>query len=146
MASSSDDVAHREQERTMAEHPNVALIRRGFAAFNTGDVATLTEVIAADAVQHMAGDNQFSGDHKGRDNILAMYGAIAELTGGTYQATLESVYANDHRAIAIYRSTGSRGSETLDVRQALAFEIMDGRAVDLDELPLDGQEHDAFWT
>jgi ketosteroid isomerase-like protein len=133
------------EECTMAEHENVTLIRRGFAAFNAGDVKTLTEIIAVDALQHMPGDNPLSGDHKGRDSILAMYGKIAELTEGSYQATLEAVYANDNRAIAIYRGTATRGSRTLEERHALAFEIMDGRAVDLDDLPLDGNVDDSFW-
>jgi uncharacterized protein len=130
----------------MAEHPNVALIRRGFAAFNAGDVATLTEVLAVDAVQHMPGNNPLSGDYKGRDSILAMYGQIAELTGGTYQATLEDVYANDHRAIAIYRGKATRNGRTIEERNALAFEIMDGRAVDLEDMTLNGEVDDAFWS
>jgi ketosteroid isomerase-like protein len=129
----------------MAEHPNVALIRKGFAAFNAGDVETLTEVIAKDALQHMPGNNRFSGDHKGRDSILAMYGKIAELTEGSYQAVLEAVYANDHRAVAIYRGKATRGSRTLEEHHALTFEIMDGRAVDMDDVPLDGKVDDAFW-
>lgn len=129
----------------MAEHPNAALIRRGFAAFNTGDVATLTEVIAGDAIQHMPGRNRFTGDHKGIESILAMYGQVAETTGGTYQANLEEVYANDHRVVAIYRSQATRGSRHLDERHALVFEIMDGRVVDLDDTTLDGKVDDAFW-
>jgi ketosteroid isomerase-like protein len=129
----------------MAEHANVTLIRRGFAAFNAGDIATLSEIIAADAVQHMPGKNRFSGDHKGRDDILAMYGQIGEVTGGTYQAELEAVYANDHRAVAIYRGRATRDSRQLDERMALTFEIMDGRAIDMDDVPLDGVVDDAFW-
>jgi len=129
----------------MAEHANATLIRRGFAAFNTGDVQTLAEIIAVDAVQHMPGDNPFSGDHKGRDTILAMYGKIAEMTEGTYQASLESVYCNDHRAVAIYTGTATRGSRSLEEHHALAFEILDGRAIDMDDLMLDGQADDDFW-
>jgi len=30
----------------MTEHPSVELIRRGYAAFAAGDVATMTELIA----------------------------------------------------------------------------------------------------
>ena len=39
---------------------NVALIRRGFQAFNTGDMTTLTELLAKDCVQHLAGNNRFN--------------------------------------------------------------------------------------
>jgi uncharacterized protein len=62
---------------------NVALIRKGFEAFNKGDVATLSTVLSADCVHHMPGSNRFSGDHKGRDNMLKMYGELGALTNGT---------------------------------------------------------------
>jgi hypothetical protein len=130
----------------MSEHANVALIRRGFAAFNEGDVVTLTEVIAKDAVHHMPGHNRFSGDHKGIDEILTMYGEIAKLTEGDFRAELEEVYANDHRAVAIYRMQGTRGSRRLDERSAMCFEILDGKAIDLDDISLDGNVNDDFWT
>jgi ketosteroid isomerase-like protein len=129
----------------MAEHPNVTLIRRGFAAFNSGDVATLSEIIATDCVQHMPGNSKLSGDHKGRDSILSMYGQIAEMTSGSYRAELTDVYANDHRAIAVYRGTATRGSRSIEERHALTFELLDGRAIDMDDLPLDGTVDDAFW-
>jgi ketosteroid isomerase-like protein len=130
----------------MAEHPNVTLIRRGFAAFNTGDMATLTEIIATDCVQHMPGNNRFSGEHKGRDDMLAMYGQMAELTGGQFAAELEDVYANDHRVVAIYRAKGTRNSRTINERHALCFELLDGKAIDLDDIALDGKVDDEFWA
>jgi len=34
---------------------NTALVRRGYAAFNRGDLATLTELFAEDAVWHCGG-------------------------------------------------------------------------------------------
>ena len=70
----------------MAEHPDVTLVKRGYEAFNSADIATLTELIADDAVQTMVGDNLVSGEFKGRDNILGMYGKLGELTNGTYRS------------------------------------------------------------
>jgi uncharacterized protein len=130
----------------MAEHPNAALVRRGFEAFNSADIATLSEIIAPDAVQHMPGNNRLSGDHKGLENILGMYGSLAEATGGTFRATVESIYANDRGAVATYRTTATRGSQSLDQRDALIFEIIDGRAIDITEMTLDGEVDDAFWA
>src|SRR4051794_9909952 len=65
---------------------NVALIRKGFKAFNKADLTTLTGILASDCVHHMPGQNRFSGDHKGRDAVLGMYGELGELTGGTFRA------------------------------------------------------------
>lgn len=128
----------------MAEHPNQVLVRRGFQAFNEGDMVALTELIADDAVQVMAGDNMFSGEHKGRDAILGMYAEIFQETGGTFQADLQAVYANDQMAVAIYRGTGTRGTKVIDQRNALLFEIVDGLAVRLTDMPDDIAAWDEF--
>ena len=67
----------------MAEQPNQLLVRRGFEAFSTGDMDTLVQIIADDAVQIMPGNNVIAGEHKGREAILAMYARLFEETGGT---------------------------------------------------------------
>jgi ketosteroid isomerase-like protein len=125
---------------------NVALIRKGFEAFNKADVATLSEIIASDCVQHMPGNNRFSGDHKGRDNILAMYGEMGELTGGTMQAQLSDVYATEHGAVALYTAKATRNGQSINEKFALVFQFVDGKAVDLDDTPLNGEVNDAFWA
>ena len=130
----------------MTEHANIALIGGGFEAFNRGDVDHLSKILAKDCVQHMAGSNRFSGDHKGRDNVLAMYGELAAETDGTFQATLERVYANDHRAVATFRSTATRKGKKLDQQSTLVFEITGGKITDIDELALDAKVDDAFWA
>jgi uncharacterized protein len=130
----------------MGTHANAELVRKGYAAFNSGDIATLTEVIATDCVQHMPGKSRFSGDHKGRDAILAMYGEIQSETDGTFRAELLDTYADDHRVVAIHRTTATRKGKTLDEREALVFEIVGGRATDMEVIALDGEPNDAFWS
>jgi ketosteroid isomerase-like protein len=125
---------------------NITLVRRGFEAFNKGDFATLKEVLSADCVQHMSGTNRFSGDHKGLDNVLEMYGEIGALTDGTFQAVLGDVYATDHGVIAQFTSKASRNGRSLEQRNSMVFTIVDGWATDLDEVPLNGEVNDAFWA
>jgi len=130
----------------MTEHPNATLIRRGYAAFSAGDVATLTELIAPDAVQHMPGNNRFSGDHRGVQEILTMYGQFAEETQGTFRVELEELYANDDTVVTVYHVTGDRGGEHIDTRHALVFTMRDGRAVDLLDIASDPELVDKFWA
>lgn len=130
----------------MAEHPNQTLVRRGFEAFNAGDMQTLAELIAQDAVQVMPGDNILSGDHKGREAIFELYLRLAQETGGTFRADLQDVFANDHMAVAVYRVSGQRDGRALDQRSALVFEIHNGQATRLTDLPLDTAALDAFLT
>jgi ketosteroid isomerase-like protein len=130
----------------MAQHPNIALVRGGFDAFNRGDLEHLSKILATDCVQHMGGSNRFSGDHKGRDNILSMYGELGAETDGTFRATLERVYANNHRAVATFRSSATRKGKKLDQQTTLVFEITGGKITDMDELAIDAEVDDAFWA
>ena len=130
----------------MAEHRNIALIRGGFDAFNRGDMEHLTKLLAKDCVHHMGGNNRFSGDHKGRDNVLAMYGELAKETDGTFRAPLERIYANDHRAVATFRSTATRKGKKLDQQNTLVFEITGDKVTDMDEMAVDAKVNDAFWA
>jgi ketosteroid isomerase-like protein len=53
-------------EDSMA-HPNEELVRRGYQAFATGDVATLNELFADDIVWHAPGRNQLAGTYRGKE-------------------------------------------------------------------------------
>lgn len=130
----------------MAEHRNATLIRRGYEAFSAADIAALSELIADDAVQHMPGHNVFSGDHKGRNAILAMYGQLAERSGGTLKVELEEVYANDDQVVTVYHSTGTRDGKQLDTRHALVFQMRGEQAVELTDVSDDEAADDAFWS
>lgn len=125
---------------------NATLVRRGFAAFSEGDIATLTEIIAPDAVQHEPGDSPLSGDYKGRDAILGFYGQLAERTSGTIEVDLEQVFAKDDRVVALFRQRGEREGRTMDTRHTLLFQVLDGRVVDLDDFAEDEDADDAFWA
>lgn len=125
---------------------NAELVRRGFTAFSEGDIATLTEIIAPDAVQHVPGENPLSGDYKGRDAILSFYAELAERTAGTIRVELERVFAKNDQVVTVFRQTGEREGRTLDTRHSLVFQVLDGKAVDLDDFPEDVEGDDAFWA
>jgi ketosteroid isomerase-like protein len=131
----------------MAEHPDITLVKRGYDAFNRADIATLTELIADDAVQTMVGDNLVSGEFKGRDNILAMYGKIADLTNGTYTVDVEQTFTDGRgTVVVVHRQTGERNGKRLDNRQALIFKIVGGKAVSLTDTSDDPAVDDAFYS
>ena len=131
----------------MAEHPDVTLVKRGYAAFNAADIATLTELIADDAVQTMVGNNIVSGEFKGRDNILGMYGKIAEVTNGTYKVEVEQTFTDGNgTVVVVHRQTAEREGKRLDNRQALVFRIEGGKVVSLTDTSDDVALDDAFYS
>ena len=68
-------------------HPNEDLVRRGFAAFGTGDMATLGELFADDIVWHIGGRSPIAGDYKGKDEVFGFFAQLAQRAGGPSAST-----------------------------------------------------------
>jgi uncharacterized protein len=132
----------------MADHPDIALIKKGYEAFNAADVDALSKLIADDAVQHMPeGGNQFSGDHKGRDDILAMYGRLGEITGGTFRAT-PNLFTTDGRGTVVVQHDYEGTRDGTDVHQPniLIFRVQNGKIVELTDTTSDLDRYNELWA
>ncbi len=99
----------------MTEHPNIENARRGYAAFGSGDLATLAELIADDAVWHAQGVGPLSGDYHGRDQVFGFFGRLAEETGGTFRLDVHDILANDEHTAVLATLTASRGGKSIEV-------------------------------
>ena len=77
----------------MGATENADRIRDGYRAFNSGDVAALTELFADDIVWHFPGTSKLSGEHAGRDAALGALGAYGAAGEGTLKANLVDVMA-----------------------------------------------------
>ena len=54
-------------------HKNADIVRRGYHAFNTADMKTLTELFDENASWHTPGRGSIAGDRVGRDAIFAQF-------------------------------------------------------------------------
>jgi ketosteroid isomerase-like protein len=131
----------------MATGENAEVVRRGYQAFNAGDMATLTELFDENASWHAPGRSPLAGDYDGRDAVFAYFGQLGEQTGGTFQATLELLAeSDDGRVVGVHRNTAERDGKRLDVGVCLLFELRDGRIVDGREHFSDLYASDEFWS
>jgi ketosteroid isomerase-like protein len=122
-----------------------ALVRRGYEAFNTGDMVTLTTLMAKDVVQRVPGTSVVAGDHKGIESVLAMYGQLAELTDGTVRAHLTDVHSDGHgHVVAIHVLTGTRNGVTRASRGSILFTFVGEKVSEMHELRADGKGDDAW--
>jgi ketosteroid isomerase-like protein len=130
-----------------AEDENAAIMRRAYAAFNSADINTLTELFDESAVWHLPGRSRFADDYQGREATLAYFGQLGQETGGTFQAELQHVLADDEdRVVGIQRSRAQRDGKHLDVGNCIVFELKDGRITDGREHFHDLYAWDEFWS
>src|SRR5262245_41364331 len=129
----------------MNEHPNSVLVTRCYAAFAAGDVDRLGDLMADDVVWHEPGHSPIAGDHKGRAGIAGFLQQLQTLSGGTLAVELIDVMVNAERAVAVQRVTAQVGERTLDVIDALDFEIHNGRITEVSVYQQDAYLFDDFW-
>ena len=120
-------------------------IRRGYKAFGEGDMETMRSIYTADVVQSQPGDNQLSGEHTGVDNVIALYGKLFELSGGTFVVTLKSVTTEGDKVVAVHGAKGEREGKTLDTEETIAFTFSGDKISRLDVTSADQAAEDAFW-
>lgn len=131
----------------MTADENVAVMRRAYEAFNTGDIETLTELFDDSAVWHLPGRSSMANDYQGREATFAYFGQLAQETRGTFRAELERLLGDDDdRVVGIQRSTADRGGKHLDVGCSIVFQLKDGRITDGREHFHDLYAWDEFWS
>jgi hypothetical protein len=128
----------------MADVTNEDVVRRAYEAFNTGDMAALTELFDADTVWHVPGNNALSGTYDGRDATFGMFGKLGELTEGTYRPEAQKLETDGDVVVAHNHVIGKRGGSTLDATSVIRFRLANGRIVEAKEIPDDQAAWDEF--
>ncbi len=125
----------------------VTLVKRGYAAFNTGDIETLRTILAHDVTQHVPGNSQVAGGYKGIDAVLGYYGTLAQLTDGTFRADLLNVFSDGMGHVtSVHQITATRNGTTRVSKGGILFTFLGERATDLLEMREDLQGDDAFFA
>jgi uncharacterized protein len=119
-----------QEGEIMAEHPNVARIKDGYAAFAKGDFAALNDLFAEDLLWHVAGRSQLAGDYRGREAVYGFFAKLMEVTEGSFHLDLHAVLADDDHGVALVVATASRGGRSITVNEAHVFHLRDGKVVE----------------
>jgi len=131
----------------MGATENLELVRQGYAAFTAGDMETLQKLFKPDIVHAVPGTSAIAGDHKGTDEVLAMYGNLFALSDGTMSVDLEDVLSDGgSRVIAIHTAKATRNGETRTSRDALLFTIEGGKIASIQDFFADIEGESQFWA
>lgn len=126
----------------MDEHPNVALMRKGYEAFAGGDFTTVGELFADDIVWHSPGTNPLSGEFKGKDQVFGLFARLAELTNGTFQQEIHDIVANDDHVCVMIHNSWSK-PKSFEGRAVQVWHMRDGKATEFWLFPEDLAASDA---
>jgi len=145
----SGDATRYATKAAAAAEPDRALdvVRRGYQAFNTGDIDTLMSMFSQDVVQHVPGSGPFAGTYKGPEAVIGYYGKLAELTGGTFRAHLVDVHGDGlGHVTAVHQISAERNGQTRVSRGSILFTLVGDKIMDLLELRSDLAGDDAFFS
>lgn len=130
-----------------ADDENMAAVRKGYAAFNSGDMTTLRALMSHDVAQHVPGTSQVAGAYKGIDAVLGYYGKLAELTNGQFRADLIDLHSDGAAHVtAVHQVTATRNGTTRVSRGCILFTFLSGKVTDLLDMRSDLAGDDAFFA
>src|SRR5262249_24668448 len=92
------DTPNREEVQMSAQE-DAELVRRGYDAFIAGDMEWMNEHLHENIVWHVPGDNRFSGDHRGREAVLALFANLVSVVVPEFD--IHDVVASDDHVVVL---------------------------------------------
>lgn len=121
-----------------------AIVRRGYDAFGRGDLDALRELMHPDVTWTEPGRNALSGTHRGIDAVLAMFGQLHAISGGSFRADVIGCAEIAPGIVAgLTRDTATMPGGTIDMTYVHVFRVQDGRVVEVTAHPSDAYAVDA---
>ncbi|WP_428156454.1 nuclear transport factor 2 family protein [Brevundimonas sp.] len=125
---------------------NIDIAKSYIKAVQTGDQATLGDLLSPQIIWHQPGDNRFSGVKTGIAEFGAMMGGMMEVAGGTFAITRANRYAANGDMVAIeIEFAGQREGAKMDQAGIDLLRIANGKIVEVWLFSSDPEQEDAFW-
>jgi ketosteroid isomerase-like protein len=119
------------------------VVRRGYDAFQTGDMDTLRSLLASEVAWHSPG--QGAGEFHGVDNVLAEFGRLFEDSGGTFSATVKEIMEGPQSVVVLGHASATRAGKTLDQPYAHIFHFDGEQVSESWVIDYDQAASAAFW-
>ncbi len=115
-------------------------------AIQSGDQATLGNIISPAVIWHQPGRNRFSGTHLGMAAVGPMLGAMMEATKGTFAITKADYYMANGDWVAInIEFAGEANGIQLKQPGLDLIRIENGKIVEVRLFSSDQAQEDALW-
>lgn len=127
-------------------HSNEALIRRGYEAFEKGDIESVLGILDPNIMWHAAGRNHLSGDYEGHQQVLDFFAKLAASTAGTFKLAVHDVLANDGHAVVLAEWSAVRDGKILRQRGVHVWHVTGGQATEFWSFQDDPSAEDEFFS
>jgi ketosteroid isomerase-like protein len=127
-------------------HPNEELLRKAYEGFATGNMEPVTAAFDENIVWHSPGRSAISGDFEGRDAVMAFFGKVVELSGGTFVLSVHDVLANDEHGAGLIHATAKRGDASWEGNIVHVIHFTGGRVTEVWVHEQDQYTTDEFWA
>jgi ketosteroid isomerase-like protein len=102
-----------------AQQASIERTRKGYAAFDSGDVQAVIDLLADDIVWHIDGKSKYAGTYQGKQAVLELFGRLVQ-DGLQQKHDLHDVLANDQHIVTLSTVTAtyqgrSVSAQTVDV-------------------------------
>lgn len=130
----------------MSDHPHLELLRRGYAAYGSGDLDTINELFADDIVWHVAGRSPLAGDYTGKEQVFGFFAKLQEMSEGTAKVEVHDLLANDEHGVAVVTETATRGGAHHHGHATHLLHLREGKVTEFWDAQTDQYAVDDFWS
>jgi len=128
-------------------HANEDLLRDGYAAFEQGDINTLTSKFFAEDIRwHYPGRSPLGGDYHGADQVARWLLLTYEACWGSISVEVHDVIVNNQHAVALITVRAERQGRSLQDDTVQVFHLTDGKVAEVWTYPSDQYASDEFWS
>ena len=127
-------------------HPNEELVRKGYEAFLSGDMATLAELIDENVVWHVPGSSPISRTYYGRNEVFGFFATLMQETGGELRLTVHDMVGNDDHVVTLVKGEATRNGRTLVSDSVHVAHVRGGQMTEFWEFDADQRASDEFWS
>ena len=128
----------------MGVKEDAELVRHGYEAFIAGDMEWLNTHLHENVVWHVPGHNVLSGDHRGRENVLAFFAKSVQIAIPEFD--IHDIVASDDHVVAILTTQWRRNDSqaTLEGKTVQVFHLDGEQAIEVWTLLEDPSRFDEF--
>jgi ketosteroid isomerase-like protein len=117
---------------THHEHPNVAVVREGFEAFQRGDTGWMDHHLDDNVVWHVGGNSKWAGAYQGKAKVLEYFARQAQATGGPTSVDIHDILGNDDHVVVLGTASASAADgSSAEWKFAQVFHVRDGKATEV---------------